>query len=105
MTSAGSSGRVPSDSRQTEGWIDGWVDGWVGRWIVEWIDCRLRATCVLHSIGDNAHVQCRLQNVKFTGHVFRTIFILKGIRVEDNTMYPINVPYVWDQSDTDSYPP
>ncbi len=81
------------------------MDGWVGRWIVEWIDCRLRGTCVLHSMGHDAHVQYRLQNVKFTGHVFRPFFILGGIKVGDNTMCPINVPYVWGQRDTDAYTP
>lgn len=90
MTSAGSSGKLPVDCGQMEGQMDGRV----ARWIVEWIDCRLRGTCVLHSIGDDVHVQCRLQNVKFTEHVFRPFVILGGIRVGDNTMYPINVPYV-----------
>lgn len=73
------------------------MDGWMGRWIVEWIDCRLRGTCVLHSLENDA--QCRLQNVKFTRHIFRLIFILQGVSVGDNTMNPNNVPYVWDQRD------
>lgn len=52
-TSAGSSGRVPSDSGPKEGQMD---EEWIGRWIVEWKDSRLRGTCVLYFIGHDAHV-------------------------------------------------
>lgn len=36
--------------------VDRQMGGWVGRWIVERTDCRLRGTCVLHSMGDEALV-------------------------------------------------
>lgn len=56
-TSAGSSGRKLLDIVKREGQIDGFKDGYVVRLRVEWLDCRLRATCVLHSMGDYTCVQ------------------------------------------------
>lgn len=72
--------------------MDRWVGGY--RWIVEWIGRRLTGTFILCSIVDDAYVQYRQQNFKFSGCVFRLIVILRGIRVGDNMLNPNNVPYV-----------
>lgn len=66
----------------------------MGRWIDEWIGRKLTGTFILCSIADDAYVQYRQQNFKFSGYVFRLIIILRGIRVGDNMLNPINVPYV-----------